>query len=117
MLHHRRFGAGETVVLQHGFVGSGEIFAPLIAELAPNFDVIAADLPGLGGSAGVPAPDGVGEIARMLADTLAGLGVDRFSILGHSLGAETALHLALDFPERDERLILYGGCPADLPER
>ena len=117
MLHHRRFGAGETVVLQHGFVGSGEIFAPLIAELAPNFDVIATDLPGLGGSADVPAPDDVGELARMLADTLAGLDVDRFSILGHSLGSETALHLALDFPERVDKLILYGGCPADLPER
>ena len=48
MLHYRRFGSGKTVVLQHGFVGSGEIFAPLSAQLAPNFDVIAPDLPGLG---------------------------------------------------------------------
>ncbi len=117
MLHYRRFGSGPAVVLQHGFVGSGEIFAPLSAHLAPNFDVIAPDLPGLGGSAGIPAPDDVGELARMLADTLAGLEVDRFSILGHSLGSETALRLAIDFPGRVEKLILYGGCPADLPER
>ena len=37
--------------------------------------------------------------------------------MGHSLGSETALHLAMDFPERVEKLILYGGCAADLPER
>lgn len=117
MLHYRRFGSGKTVVLQHGFVGSGEIFAPLSAQLAPNFDVIAPDLPGLGGSADIPAPDDVGELAKILAETLTELDVDRFSILGHSLGSETALHLAMDFPERVEKLVLYGGCPADLPER
>tara|TARA_A100001037_G_scaffold263740_1_gene254151 strand:- start:6847 stop:7602 length:756 start_codon:yes stop_codon:yes gene_type:complete len=117
MLHYRRFGSGKTVVLQHGFVGCGEIFAPLSAQLAQNFDVIATDLPGLGGSAKIPAPDQVGELAKILVETLTELGVDKFSILGHSLGSETALHLAMDFPERVEKLILYGGCAADLPER
>jgi 2-hydroxy-6-oxonona-2,4-dienedioate hydrolase len=117
MLHHRRFGSGKTIVLQHGFVGCGEIFAPLSAHLAPNFDVIATDLPGLGGSADIPAPADVGELAKILVETLTELDVDRFSILGHSLGSETALHLAMDFPERVEKLILYGGCAGDLPER
>ena len=117
MLHNRRFGSGKTIVLQHGFVGSGEIFAPLSAHLAQNFDVIATDLPGLGGSADIPAPDNVKELAKTLVETITDLGVDRFSILGHSLGSETALHLAMDYPERVEKLILYGGCSADLPER
>ena len=117
MLHYRRFGSGKTVVLQHGFVGCGEIFAPLSAQLASNFDVIATDLPGLGGSANIPAPADVGELAKILVETLSTLGIDKFSIMGHSLGSETALHLAMDFPERVEKLILYGGCAADLPER
>ena len=117
MLHYRRFGSGKTIVLQHGFVGCGEIFAPLSAHLAPNFDVIATDLPGLGGSVDIPAPAEVGELAKILVGTLTKLDVDKFSILGHSLGSETALHLAMDFPERVEKLILYGGCAADLPER
>lgn len=117
MLHYRRFGSGKTIVLQHGFVGCGEIFAPLSAHLAPNFDVIATDLPGLGGSADIPAPADVGELAKILVGTLTEIDVDKFSILGHSLGSETALHLAMDFPERVEKLILYGGCAGDLPER
>ena len=117
MLHYRRYGAGKTLVLQHGFVGSGEIFAPLSAHLASHFDVIAPDLPGLGGSADQPAPDNVPALARILIDTLDQLGVQRFSLLGHSLGAETALQLAVDFPQRLEKLIVYGGCAADLPER
>ncbi len=117
MLHYRRFGSGKTIVLQHGFVGCGEIFAPLSAQLASNFDVIATDLPGLGGSASISTPSDVGELAKILVETLSELEVDKFSILGHSLGSETALHLAMDFPERVEKLILYGGCAGDLPER
>ena len=51
-------------------------------------------------------------------DTVTGLGVERFSLLGHSLGSVTALQAALDYPERIEKLILYGSTPSGtLPDR
>ena len=118
MLNYRRFGSGKTVVLQHGFVGGGEYFAPLSAHLARNFDVIATDLPGFAGSADIPVPDTIAEIAAALVDTVTGLGVERFSLLGHSLGSVTALQAALDYPDRIEKLILYGSTPSGtLPDR
>ena len=118
MLNYRRFGSGKTVVLQHGFVGGGEYFAPLSANLAQNYDVIATDLPGFAGSAHIPVPDTIAEIATALVDTVTGLGVERFSLLGHSLGSVTALQAALDYPERIENLILYGSTPSGaLPDR
>ena len=118
MLHHRRFGSGKTVVLQHGFGGSGELFAALSANLAPNFDVIATDLPGFAGSSSEPVPDSIEGLSEVLVRTVAELGTDRFAILGHSLGAITALQAALDYPDRIDRLILYGGvATGHMPER
>ena len=118
MLNYRRFGSGKTVVLQHGFVGGGEYFAPLSANLARTHDVIATDLPGFAGSAHISVPDTIAEIAKTLVDTVTELGVERFSLLGHSLGSVTALQAALDYPERIEKLILYGSTPSGtLPDR
>ena len=118
MLHYRRFGSGRTVVLQHGFAGGSELFAPLSAHLAPNFDVITTDLPGFAGSADEPVPDSIEGLAEALVETIVGLGVDRFALLGHSLGAITALQAALDYPERIDKLILYGGLASGhVPDR
>ena len=118
MLNYRRFGSGKTVVLQHGFVGGSEYFSPLSANLARTHDVIATDLPGFAGSTHISVPDTIAEIAKTLVDTLTELGVERFSLLGHSLGSITALQAALDYPERIEKLILYGSTPSGtLPDR
>ena len=118
MLNYRRFGSGKTVVLQHGFVGGGEYFAPLSTNLAQTHDVIATDLPGFAGSAHIPVPDTIADIATMLVDTVTALGVERFSLLGHSLGSATALQAALDYPEHIEKLVLYGSTPSGaLPDR
>jgi 2-hydroxy-6-oxonona-2,4-dienedioate hydrolase len=119
MLNYRRFGSGPTVVLQHGGFGGGSgYFAILAAHLAANFDVIATDMPGLAGSANEPVPDSIPGIAESLLSTLNELKVDRFMLLGHSLGSMTALQAALDHPERIEKLILYGGsATCDLPHR
>ena len=118
MLNYRRFGSGPTVVLQHGYVGGGAYFGILGAHLAPDFDVIATDMAGLAGSANEPVPDSIPGIAKSLLDTLTELGVERFMLLGHSLGSMTALQAALDYPDRIEKLILYGSsATADLPNR
>ena len=121
MMNIRRYGAGDarqTVVLQHGFVSGGEEFSGLSAHLARQYQVLATDLPGFAGSVGQVAADRIEEISKLLVESVSELGVDRFSLLGHSLGAMTALQVALDFPQRLEKLILYGGCPTgDLPHR
>lgn len=53
-------------------------------------------------------------MVRLLDD----LGIDKTHLLGYSLGSMTALQLALDFPDRVERLVLYGSaCAAELPGR
>lgn len=107
-LHYRRRGSGPSLVLQHGFLGSGAVFAPQIAALATSHDVIAPDLAGFAGSAARGYPGSVEGLARALTALLDALEIDRFALLGHSLGGLVALQTALDLGPRVERLVLYG---------
>ena len=118
MLYWQRQGKGPEVVLVHGFLGSGKIFEPLTEHLAGHFSVTTIDLPGFAGSYDVPVPSTVEELSQMVADTIQSIGLDRCSVLGHSLGAMIALEISLQRPALLEKMVLYGGCPDGyLPTR
>ncbi len=118
MLNFRRYGSGPTLVLQHGFLGGGGYFAPQASRLSDFFDVICPDLPGFAGSAAVSAEMTTPGLSRALVELLDELGVDRFSLLGHSMGGGVALQTALDHFSRVEKLVLYGTASAGrMPKR
>ncbi len=118
MLNFRRYGSGPTVVLQHGFVGGGGYFAPQAARLSDFFDVICPDLPGFAGSAEVRSEMTTSGLSHALIGLLDELGVDRFSLLGHSMGGGVALQTALDHSPRVQRLVLYGtASTGKMPKR
>jgi len=118
VLNFRRYGFGPTLVLQHGFLGGGGYFAPQAARLSDFFDVICPDLPGFAGSAAVRAEMTTTGLSRALTELLDELGVDRFSLLGHSMGGGVALQTALDHPARIDKLVLYGTASAGrMPKR
>ena len=99
---------GRTVVLLHGKNFSGAYWAPTIRALhAEGYRVIAPDQVGFGKSAKPAAYQftfhGLAANTRSLLDALA---VDRFSLVGHSMGGMLAVRLALMEPERVERLVL-----------
>ena len=108
MLNYRRAGKGPVLVLQHGFLGGSSYWAPQISHFARRFDVIAPDMPGFAGSAAIRPPATVAGFAPTLIEFLDQLSVKRFTIMGHSLGGMVVQQLALDYPDRVERLILYG---------
>jgi len=70
-------------------------------------NVLAVDLPAHGRSQG-PALTSIGEIARWLFSLLAAAGVQKASIVGHSLGSLVALECALRQPARVNRIALLG---------
>ena len=118
MLHYQRQGSGPEVVLVHGFLGSSQIFEPLTGQLVKRFSVTTIDLPGFAGSYDVPVPASVEALAQMVAETVRASGIERCSMLGHSLGAWIALELSLQQPELLEKAVLYGGSPDGYcPER
>ena len=118
MLYWQRQGTGPEVVLVHGFLGSSKIFEPLVEHLVRRFSVTTIDLPGFAGSYDVPVPPTVEELTQMVVETIQSAGLDKCSILGHSLGAWIALELSLQQPALLEKMVLYGGSPdGHCPER
>ena len=106
-LHYVEAGSGPTLLLLHGLNGSTFSFRLLVPYLTPHFRTIALDLMGFGYSDRPKHREySLVAQARLVAGFLDALGIEKASVLGHSLGGAVAIHLALDCPERVERLIL-----------
>jgi len=105
-------GSGRPVVLLHGG-GPGASglsnFSRNIDALAEHHRVIVPDLPGYGRSSkGVDRADPFGFLADTIRALLDALGIDRAALVGNSYGGACALRLALDTPERVDKLVLMG---------
>lgn len=101
-------GSGEPVVLLHGLAGDHRAWTPQIEALKARYRVIAFDNPGSGKSSHVAAPTNLNEIARCVLRHLDRLGVDRFQIVGRSMGGGIAQEVAFEAPERVKSLALAG---------
>jgi 2-succinyl-6-hydroxy-2,4-cyclohexadiene-1-carboxylate synthase len=92
----------EHAVALHGFAGTGRLWEPVSALLAPDrLRVWAPDLPGHGAASADRPIDFSTTVERVLAGA-----PDRFALCGYSLGGRVALHVALAAPERVSRLVL-----------
>lgn len=103
-------GAGLAVVLLHGG-GPGAsgraAFTRNIGALAERFRVLVPDLPGYGRSSKrIDHSDPFGDLAAAVTGLLDALEVPRAHLIGNSYGGAAALRLAMDRPERVDRLIL-----------
>lgn len=103
---YRMAGSGPPVVLIHGMVNSSRHWESVALGLAAEHTVIAPDLIGHGDSAAVRGDYSLGAHAASIRDLLAALGVDRATIVGHSLGGGVAMQFFYQFPQRTERLVL-----------
>ncbi len=101
-------GAGPPLVLLHGIGDSSVTWEPVLTDLARNHLVIAPDLLGHGDSDKPRADYSVAGFANGVRDLLGVLGVNRVTLVGHSLGGGVAMQFAYQFPERTERLVLVG---------
>ena len=99
-------GSGPPVVLIHGMVNSSRHWREVALQLADRHTVIAPDLIGHGDSATPRGDYSLGAHAASIRDLLAVLGVERATIVGHSLGGGVAMQFFYQFPSRTERLIL-----------
>ena len=103
---YRIAGSGPPVVLIHGMVNSSRHWETVALRLADDYTVIAPDLIGHGDSATPRGDYSLGAHAASIRDLLAVIGVDRATIVGHSLGGGVAMQFFYQFPQRVERMIL-----------
>src|SRR5215216_3522126 len=103
---YRIAGDGPPVLLIHGMVNSSKHWETVALRLADRYTVIAPDLLGHGDSAAVRGDYSLGAHACSIRDLLAVIGIDRATIVGHSLGGGVVLQFFYQFPQRVERLAL-----------
>ena len=93
-------GQGPTLVLLHGFAADKTVWLPLAGQLTPHFHVVIPDLPGWGESSRTPdAGYGVEAQAQRLQSFLAALNLQRFVLVGHSMGGAIAGVYAAEHPQ------------------
>lgn len=102
----RMAGEGPPLLLIHGIGDDSGTWSDVMPGLAERHTVIAPDLLGHGESAKPRADYAIAAYACGMRDLLSVLGVDRVSVVGHSLGGGIAMQFAYQFPERCERLVL-----------
>src|SRR6266446_1030233 len=111
-IHYQEAGDEKAppIILIHGFISSNSIWSGVLLLLARvGFRVIAPDLPGYGYSdKPTDAPYTIAAQARSVIGLMDRLGIDKAIIVGASYGGAIAATMALDHPERVEKLILVG---------
>lgn len=120
-VHYQEAGDsnGPPIILIHGFASSTLVWSKVFLELAARgFRVIAPDLLGYGYSA---KPRDfhytIGAQSRMVDRLLVALNLDRAIIVGSSYGGAIAATIALDYPERVEKLVLVGAVTNNEPTK
>jgi len=99
-------GAGETVLLLHGFMGSAACWLPLMNYLQAHLHCVAIDLMGFGDSAKPAIQYNIAQEVAFVRRFVEARQLDNFYIMGHSFGGWVAAAYALAFPESVQGLIL-----------
>jgi len=107
-----RCGAGPAVVCMHAIGHGARDFERLSAQLKPQYDIIAIDWPGHGGSLPDDKPVDASHYCQLLAETMDALEVPSAYLLGNSIGGAVAMLYAASHPQRVQGLILCN--PAGL---
>lgn len=99
-------GSGPVVLFIHGILGSQRQWAHLVDQMDEDHRVLVPDLFGHGESAKPLGDYSLSSHAATMRDLLDHLGVERVTLVGHSLGGGIAMQFFYLFPERVERLVL-----------
>lgn len=115
-IHVAQAGHGPPVLFLHGFPETQQMWDRIVARLADRQTCVCADLRGYGAS-GKPAstpdhrPYSKRTMARDMVLVMAELGFERFAVVGHDRGGRVAYRLALDHPERIDRVAVLDVVP------
>jgi 3-oxoadipate enol-lactonase len=106
VLAHDDRGDGPAIVFLHGHPFSRAMWASQLDVLSDEFRVVAPDLPGYGASPAVPGILPMRAIADAVMELLDGLGIERSTVVGLSMGGLVAMELGLGYPERVAGVVL-----------
>ncbi|WP_052229773.1 alpha/beta fold hydrolase [Streptomyces sp. CT34] len=109
VVEYDRTGTGPGLVLVHGTGATREQWLPLTEAVADRFTVVAPDYSGSGGTTDHGGPLTLADLADEVLAAADHAGLESFHLVGHSLGAAIATHLAGSHPGRVRSLVLHAG--------
>lgn len=111
-------GKGFPLVLVHGFLSSSRMWGPQIDFFKDYFRVITPDLPGYGKSNKVKSHNSIQAMANLLLDCLEEKNIDKFYLLGHSMGGMIVQEMAKKSGNKISKLVCYSTGPkGEMPGR
>ena len=117
-LHYRDDGRGPVVFLLHGFLESLQMWARLREALSKKYRVVSLDFPGHGKSQTIAIEHSMELMAEGVIAVADHLGIERFSVAGHSMGGYVALALGHRYTDRlDGLALLHSNALSDRPEK
>jgi len=112
------FGDGFPLVLVHGYLGSSEMWKFQKEYLSKYFRVITPALPGFGESHDVKSLNSINLMAKNILKLLDNKKIDKFNLLGHSMGGMIVQEIARISGDRINKLICFATGPiGDIPGR
>jgi pimeloyl-ACP methyl ester carboxylesterase len=111
-------GKGFPLVLVHGFLGSSELWRIQVEFLKKYFKVITLDLPGFGKSNKAKPLKNIYSMAEFVSKSIKEKKINKFHLLGHSMGGMIVQSMAQLFPDKVDKLICYSTGPiGEMPDR
>ena len=111
-------GKGFPLVLIHGYLGSSEMWFLQKKFLVKNYRIIAPALPGFGESYKVKSLDSINKMAKLLLKLINEKNINKFHLLGHSMGGMIVQEMAKISGEKIKKLICFAtGSIGDIPDR
>jgi pimeloyl-ACP methyl ester carboxylesterase len=107
----RRQGTGEPTLFLHG-AGGTRMWLPFYERMASSVDFVAPEHPGFGETEGPSWRIGFDDLVLHYRDFVDALGLERFHVVGYSLGGWVGANLSIFYPERVKSLTLI--TPAGL---
>ncbi len=109
-LYYKKYGEGPPLIILHGLYGSSDNWHSIAKELSEKYTVYLPDQRNHGRSPHSEKHDFevMKNDLKEFADTLQ---LEKFYLMGHSMGGKTAMLFAADFPERIEALIIVDISP------
>ncbi len=104
-MYYETHGDGRPMILLHGGLGHGEMFAPILPAHSAGHQVIAPDLQGHGRTADIDRPIDIRLMADDIAALIDHLGLEKPDVVGYSLGGGVAFMLASRYPEKVGKLV------------
>lgn len=107
-VHYEVFGKGRPILFLHGWLGSWRYWLPSMEVASGHFRTYAFDLIGFGDTQQRAIEPSISAYAEQVIRFLDAMGIERVTLVGHSMGGMVSLKTAIEHPDRIDRVVTVG---------